>query len=90
MSNCYRLIRRIPENGYKLYHLSMTKKESISCFKGIYNLLDNQERSELLSYLLPLLDRCTKEKILQYCMEKYPSNTILVLEENGVIDSIEE
>lgn len=78
-------IRRINQEGkYQTLQLSMTKEESISCLRNLYNLINNQEKANLLRIILPLLDKNTREIVLNCCFQDFPDITRLVLDSNGI------
>lgn len=66
--------------------ISMTRKQAIEAFTGISNQLDNRERTELLGIILPMLSRNDLNKLLNFCCERFPYQTSLSLEENGIVE----
>jgi hypothetical protein len=65
--------------------IEMTKNQSTEVFASIVNQLETRETRELIEQIIPMLSRKDITKLLNYCCERFPSQTSLSLEENGII-----
>jgi hypothetical protein len=66
--------------------IEMTKKQTLESFTGILNQLEGYEKRELFEQIIPMLSRKDINKLLNYCCERFPSQTSLSLVENGIIE----
>jgi len=69
----------------------MTKQEQKDVLRGIINQLDNNDRRELLASIIgKLLTTKQSKELIDQCSEKFKSEYLISMEENGLQTPEEE
>jgi len=66
--------------------IECTKQTLVDSLSNMSNLLEGHETNELLENIFSKLTQKQIEEVLNFCCERFPRQTGIILEENGIIE----